>query len=92
MTSDSLAETQAKIAEQQELEDQLLAVFAKLQLLNHELLARPSLTEESRETLENLQRETLVTMKQIAAEVAAGIAELERDLAEVSDGSKAKRR
>jgi hypothetical protein len=77
------AETQAKIAEQQQLEDQLLAVFAKLQLLNHELLARPTLTEESRETLENLQRETLKTMKQIAAGVAAEIAELERNLGDV---------
>jgi len=83
MTDNTLAETQAKVMQQRELEDQLLATFAKLQLLSEELLARRTLSDKDREAVEDLQRQTLVTMKQIAAGVAAGIAELESNLAEV---------
>ena len=81
MTDDLLAETEAKLAEQLELEDQILAVSARLQLLSDELLARRTLNDQDRISIETLKRETLATMKRLAATTAAEIAELERTLA-----------
>ena len=40
-----------------------------MQLLSSEALARPTLADQARKILETQQRQTLVTMKQIAAEL-----------------------